>query len=184
MREPFTWFMGAVSLLNLLGNLDIARVRSDLFLWVESYGRVVERFGAFFFGWIDFWGLGVTASEMHLLVLFGLFCGAFWRTPTEGSVLPDWQEKLVTLGPTVLLFLLVVLVVDIDTWLLGLVALAPLLVKLGVATGLPEREPASEGLELLSHPVSGRLFLTNVVAVLMLAVAIVILDYSWFQAIG
>ena len=37
------YFLGALSVLNMLS--DVLQVRSDLFLWINSYGQMVERLG-------------------------------------------------------------------------------------------------------------------------------------------
>lgn len=73
--QVFAYFMSAVSVLNLLS--DVLQLQSDIFLWVNSYRRLVERVGEFLFGWIDLWWFEVTALELHILVIFGIAIRAF-----------------------------------------------------------------------------------------------------------
>ncbi len=90
----FTWFMGAVSLINLLSNLNIVKIRSDILLWIETYRRVVESVGEFLFGWLDFWILGISTSEIHGLILLYLIAATTARSlKYQGPWTASYRER-------------------------------------------------------------------------------------------
>ncbi len=69
---PFTWFFGAISLINLFNDLDIVEIRSQVFGWLDNYKHLVETIGEFVLGWTGNVGLPLSLTDMHVLAVWML----------------------------------------------------------------------------------------------------------------
>lgn len=67
VTRPFTWFLGALSLLTLFDDLDVVVLRSQALGWIDTYANRVESVGNWLFGWIDFDRIAWTETSSHVL---------------------------------------------------------------------------------------------------------------------
>ncbi len=81
-----SWVLSAVSVINLLSNIELVRIRSDVFNWINAYSRFVERFSNFLFDWMEFWRLELTKPEDHTLAIVAVLVGTALRADNESIV--------------------------------------------------------------------------------------------------
>ncbi|GAA1786471.1 hypothetical protein GCM10009682_05720 [Luedemannella flava] len=80
MPLPFRmlgWVAGALSMVNLVRDLDWVSLRGSVDQWVDAYGRFVAAGADLLFGWIKVGWLHVSHMEAHGLVIVGLLLSTF-----------------------------------------------------------------------------------------------------------
>jgi hypothetical protein len=110
--------MGAISLINLVGELDVVTLQSKFFGWVDAYSAFVERVFGWLFGWTENLGellgitwIGISSGESHLLMLAILFFSAICRVivkdePNRAVTRTFFTALLVIVPPVTLSLLL------------------------------------------------------------------------------
>jgi hypothetical protein len=84
------WIAGALSVVNLMRDLDWVSLRGTLGRWVEVYERLVTDAVDFLFGWISVSWIEMTEPEAHLIVICSLLASSVAR----GFALADFYESL------------------------------------------------------------------------------------------
>jgi len=75
----FTWFTGALSLLQLIDELTPVKLLGLFEVWVAAYSSLVHRISSFFFGWMRWQWFRIDETEAHVLVLACLLGAAIAR---------------------------------------------------------------------------------------------------------
>jgi len=75
----FGWVFGALSLLNLIKDLNFIELYGSIRDWVTAYTMLVSTVGHFLFGWIHWRWIRIDAEEHHVLVLAALIAGTVGR---------------------------------------------------------------------------------------------------------
>lgn len=100
----FGWVLGALSVLNLVEDLNIARIAGFVEQWLEAYAAMIRAVTAFVFGWISFGWVSLTEPEAHILVVASVLAAAFARayarpqvaTKLDAFLLPAMYASLMT----------------------------------------------------------------------------------------
>jgi hypothetical protein len=82
------WIIGALSVVNLIQDVNWITMKGAIFRWVDGYERLVTGSADFLFGWIDVSWLHVSAAETHAIVLLAVFLSSnfkAWTTKAGGG---------------------------------------------------------------------------------------------------
>lgn len=101
----FGWVLGALSVLNLVEDLNLARIVGFVEQWLAAYAAMIRAITGFVFGWISFGWVSLSESEAHMLVVASVFAAAFARayarpqisTKLDAFVLPAMYSGLMVL---------------------------------------------------------------------------------------
>ncbi len=80
------WVLGALSLLNLIKDLNLVELYGKIGEWTLAYGLFVSRIGSFLFGWIDWGWIRIDALEYHMLVITVLVGSAAGRAAYSTAI--------------------------------------------------------------------------------------------------
>lgn len=93
------WLLGSMSLLNLAEDMGFVRILGRLKVWLDAYTWFVEAIGGFLFGWIQLGWISISRTEMHALVIAGLFCTTLSKVLgirlRKEFYFPRWGQVLV-----------------------------------------------------------------------------------------
>lgn len=101
----FGWVLGALSVLNLVEDLNLARIAGFVEQWLAAYAAMVRAITGFVFGWISFGWVSLSEPEAHVLLVASVFAAAFARayarpqivTRLDAFVLPALYSSLMVL---------------------------------------------------------------------------------------
>jgi hypothetical protein len=73
------WLFSALSILELVDQLNAVHIYGLLKNWTAAYSSFVVNVKTFLFGWIHFGWMSIDKPEAHVLVICSVFAAAFFR---------------------------------------------------------------------------------------------------------
>lgn len=115
VSRVFGWVLGALSILNLVEDLNLARIVGFLQQWLDAYSALTRFISEVFFGWIAFGWVSLTQAEANVLIIASVIGAAFARAYAR----PQITSKIEAFAlPAMYTAILVVLLVMLPALLL------------------------------------------------------------------
>lgn len=103
------WILGALSILNLVEDLNLTRIAGFLQQWLDAYSALTRFISDVLFGWIDFGWVSLSQAEANVMVLASVVSAAFSRAYARPQIASKADAIVLPAMYTAILVLIFVL---------------------------------------------------------------------------